>query len=471
MVVLHKATIKQLRELLDQKQISAVELTDYFLSRIEKLDGTLNSFITVCADQAREQAKAAQQLIDRGSVRAWTGIPVALKDNLCTEGVLTTCGSKMLANFTPPYDATVAKKLKGYGAVLIGKTNLDEFDLGSTTKTSYFGGTKNPLGVWSEGSAACVAAGLAPVALGSDNGGTLCQPAAFCGITGLRPTYGCVSRYGLVGSTSSMDQIGPLAKSAVDCALMMDAITDYDPNDATMSQPNCFDYSQRIGKSLSGMTVGLLTIDAQDSDPQVMQAVLSAADAYRQMGCTIKEVSLPSHKYAVAAFTILSSAEIASNLARYDGIKFGYRSKNAEDYDQLVKNTRAEGFGSEAKGRILLGNHFLSKGSYEIYYKKAMLLRQQIKQEYAALFESCDFIITPTMAYSVGNHPMKHYQTDVYSAAVSLAGLPALTTPCGYDQQGMPIGMTLVGRPFDEATILGAAAVFESGFARREVSL
>lgn len=479
-----KTTVAALSESLKKKQVSSTEITKAYLDRIGQLDTKLSSYITVCPDEALAQAEVADKRIASGDATDLTGIPLNIKDNICTKGVRTTCGSKMLEDFVPPYSATVMETLKADGIVMLGKGNMDEFAMGSTCQTSYFGGAKNPYdtgcvpGGSSGGGAAAVAAGLCAAALGSDTGGSIRQPASFCGVTGLKPTYGVVSRYGLVAFASSLDQIGPIARSAEDCAMLLGAIAGPDRNDGTLKKIPSTDYTAKIGASLKGMTIGLpKEFFGEGTSDEVKEIVLNAAKTYESMGCTVKEVSLPSLKYAVAAYYLISSAEAASNLSRYDGIKYGYRSKVGDSYEDLIKNTRAEAFGAEVKRRIMLGNYALSSGYYDAYYKKAVQIRGQLRDEYAALFRTCDVILTPTApssAYQIGQNdqsPVELYVGDICTVTINIAGLPAISTPCGYTAAGMPVGMSLIGKAFDEATIIGAADAFEKGFVRKEAVL
>ena len=370
----HLKSFKELRYLLDNHDVTAVELTEHFLNRAEKLDGEIGSYVTLCREQALEQAKEAQKRIDAGDIAPMTGIPVAIKDNICTKGVRTTCSSKMLENFVPPYDATVVAALKAQGAVILGKNNMDEFAMGASTTTSYFGATHNPFdtdrvpGGSSGGSAACVSAGLAPAALGSDTGGSVRQPAAFCGVTGLKPTYGRVSRYGLVAFASSLDQIGPIAKSARDCAYLLDAVTYDDGHDMTLRK-DLAPLGDIFDKEIKGLKIGLpAEFFAEGVDADVKESVMAAALSYKEMGCEIVEVSLPSLQYAIPAYYLISSAEASSNLARYDGVKYGHRSAEGDTFDEVLINTRNEGFGEEVKRRILLGTYALSSGYFDAYY-------------------------------------------------------------------------------------------------------
>lgn len=479
-----KATVASLRKSLDKGELSSAELTKEYFDRIEKYDGEIKSYITLCKEDAVSSAERADKLIAEGKASPLTGIPMNIKDNICTKGVKTTCASKMLEDFVSPYNASVMERLNSQNIVMLGKGNMDEFAMGSTCQNSYFGGAKNPYdkscvpGGSSGGAAASVAAGLCAAALGSDTGGSIRQPAAFCGVTGLKPTYGTVSRYGLVAFASSLDQIGPVARSAEDCGIILGAIAGADKNDGTLKAIPSTDYTSKIGKSLDGMTIGLpKEFFGEGTSDEVKALVMNAAKEYEKMGCNIKEVSLPSLKYAVAAYYLISSAEAASNLSRYDGIKFGYRSKNGHSYEELIKNTRQEGFGAEVKRRIMLGNYALSSGYYDAYYKKAVQIRGKLRDEYSEIFNTCDMILTPTApssAYKIGQNdqsPVEMYVGDICTVTVNITGLPAISTTCGYTAEGMPIGMSLIGRAFDEATIIGAADAFERGFERKEAVL
>ncbi len=469
----HLKSFQELRYLLDNHDVTAEELTEHFLDRIERIDPDIRSFVTVCRADALAQAKAAQERIDKGDIAPMTGIPVALKDNICTRGVRTTCSSKMLENFLPPYDATVTAALKRQGAVLLGKNNMDEFAMGASTVTSYFGVTKNPYDITrvpggsSGGSAAAVSAGLCPASLGSDTGGSIRQPAAFCGVTGLKPTYGRVSRYGLVAFASSLDQIGPIAKSARDCAYLLDAITYDDGMDMTLAK-DLKPLGDIFSGDIKGTRIGLpAEFFGEGVDPEVKEIVMKAALKYKEMGCEIVDVTLPSLKYAIAAYYLIASAEASSNLARYDGVKYGHRSERGDTFEEVLIHTRDEGFGDEVKRRILLGTYALSSGYFDAYYKKATLLREKIKKEYSDIFAKCDVILTPTTpaaAFKIGektDDPTQMYLADVCTVTVNIAGLPAVSTPCGYDKDGLPVGMSLVGKAFDEATILRLADRFE----------
>ena len=457
--------IRDMRKALDSKEISAKELAQTYFERIKKYDDKVKSFITVTEEKALEQAEKAQGVINKGEAKALTGIPVAVKDNICTEGVKTTCASKMLENFVPPYNATVMEKLDAENIVMLGKTSMDEFAMGGSTQTSAFAKTKNPYdldrvpGGSSGGSAAAVAAGLAPVALGTDTGGSIRQPAAFCGVTGIKPTYSRVSRFGLVAFASSLDQIGSIGLDAHDCAILLNEICGYDFHDGTSSKLEVPDFTAKIGESMKGMKIALpKEFYAEGINDEVKAAVLKAAEEYKAMGAELIECSMPSLKYAVPCYYLLACAEAASNLSRYDGIKYGHRTLTADSYEELIIKSRSEGFGEEVKRRILLGNYCLS-----------MALRQLIRKEYNDIFEKCDVILTPTtpaVAYSpeMTSDPVQMYQADICTVTVNIAGLPAISTPCGYDSKGMPIGMSVIGRKFDEATIIKTADAYEKGF-------
>lgn len=476
--------LKELREKLDKKEISAVELTEEYLGRAEKSDKIINSYITLCRESALSDAKAAQEKINSGQSGAFTGIPVSVKDNICTEGVRTTCASRMLEDFVPPYSASVIEKLKRENIVMLGKTNMDEFAMGGSSQTSYFGGVKNPYdtsrvtGGSSGGAAASVAADFCAAALGSDTGGSVRQPASFCGVTGLKPTYGAVSRWGLIAFASSLDQIGVIAKSAEDTGYILNGIYGYDANDATSSKKSEGNYTSLVGSNISNLKIGVPKEFFGDGlNDEVKTAVLNAVEYYKKLGCEITDVSLPSLEYAVSAYYLISSAEAASNLSRFDGIKYGLRSGLGEDFNDLIKNSRREGFGNEVKRRIMLGNYALCSGYYDAYYKNATRIRTQIREEYKTIFEQCDVMLTPTApttAYKIGeqeNDPVKMYLADIYTVTVNIAGLPAISTTCGYDKNGMPIGMSLVGKSFDEKTIIAACDRFEKDFERKEAVL
>ena len=476
---LKKQTLGSLREMLDTKQISAVELCKEYSDSIKAKDSDVLGYITVTEDEALKNAEKAQEIIDKGEAKALTGIPLAIKDNICTDGIRTTCASKMLENFVPPYDANVIEKLKAENYVLLGKTSMDEFAMGGSTQTSAFAKTRNPFdlsrvpGGSSGGSAAVVSAGLAPAALGSDTGGSIRQPASFCGVTGLKPTYGRVSRYGLVAFASSLDQIGPIANSAVDCGTILNVICGKDSRDATSANKPAEDFNAKVGKDIKGMKIALpKEFFADSTDDEVKNAVLTAAKKYEEMGATLVDCSMKSLKYAVSAYYLVASAEAASNLSRFDGIKYGLRGEG-RTFDEMIRDSRTRGFGDEVKRRILLGNYALSSGYYDAYYLKALALKQQIIKEYNEIFENADVILTPTaptVAYKIGEQetdPVKMYLADICTVTVNIASLPAISVPCGYNADGMPIGMSLVGRKWDEAMLIQTADAFEKTFERR----
>ncbi|MDR0991886.1 MAG: Asp-tRNA(Asn)/Glu-tRNA(Gln) amidotransferase subunit GatA [Ruminococcus sp.] len=468
-------TISEMRKKLDSREISAPELTESYLKKIAEEDGVIESFITVCEETATAQAKAAQEIIQSGSASPLTGIPLAIKDNICTEGILTTCASRMLENFIPPYSATVMDKLAAQNAVMLGKTSMDEFAMGSTTQTAYEKKTKNPRdinrvpGGSSGGSAAAVAAGFCAGALGSDTGGSIRQPSSFCGVVGLKPTYSRVSRYGLIAFASSLDQIGPIATTAEDCALILNAIAGFDRHDGTSSKQAVPDFTSKIGKGVKGLKIAIpKEFYAESVDEAVKAAVMKAAETYKAMGAELVDCSMPSLRYAVQSYYLISSAEAASNLARFDGIKYGHRSEIGSTYGELVENSRSEGFGREVKRRIMLGNYALSSGYYDAYYGKAMALKQRIRAEYSGIFEKADIILTPTApntAFRLDDNitdPAKVYLADICTVTVNIASLPAISVPCGVDEGNLPIGMSLIGKMWDEETIIGAAADFQT---------
>ena len=467
------STIHEYAELLKQKKLSSVELTKQYLARIEKADAQIGSYITVCPDEALVAAGKADERIARGEATLLTGIPVGIKDNICTEGITTTCASKMLYNFVPPYDATVTKRLKNEGAVILGKLNMDEFAMGSSTESSYFKKTKNPYdltrvpGGSSGGSAASVSADLAPYALGSDTGGSIRQPAAFCGNVGLKPTYGLVSRFGLIAFASSLDQIGSFTKDVTDCAIVLNAIAGYDKMDSTSVDADKTDYTKALGLPLKGMKIGVPKQYLESGiQAEIREAVENAIKVYEMLGAKCEECSLPLSKFALPAYYLISSAEASSNLARFDGIKYGYRAEEYHGLTDLYEITRSEGFGEEVKRRIMLGTYALSSGYYDAYYKKAQQVRGLIKRDFAACFEKYDVLLTPTTpttAYKFGekSDPVAMYMGDICTVAVNIAGLPAISIPAGLDKKGMPIGIQLIANSFEERKLLTAAFAYE----------
>jgi aspartyl-tRNA(Asn)/glutamyl-tRNA(Gln) amidotransferase subunit A len=472
---LHGLTIHEAHAQLKAKRISARELYQSIESRIASVEADLHAYLWLTRDVARQQADEADRRLRAGDgVTPLTGIPIALKDNLCASGIRTTCASKILEGFVPPYDATVVNRLRAAGAVFAGKTNMDEFAMGSSTETSAFGATKNPWGRdripggSSGGSAAAVAADECLGALGSDTGGSIRQPAACCGVVGLKPTYGRVSRYGLVAFASSLDQIGPFAKDVEDCALLLNAIAGRDPSDSTSADVPCPDYTAELRTGVRGLRVGVpKEYFVPGMDPAVQDAVKTAVRVLEREGAAIEDVSLPHTEYAVAVYYLLATAEASSNLARYDGVKYGYRTKSPMNLMDLYFRSRAEGFGPEVKRRIMLGTYALSSGYYEAYYAKAQRVRTLIKRDFDRAFERVDVIATPTAptpAFRFGEKtqdPLQMYLSDIFTISVNLAGVPALSLPCGFSPDGLPIGLQLIGRPFAESTILRAAAAYE----------
>lgn len=472
---LYQYTATELSAMLREKKCSSVEVTRSVLDRIAAVEPKVEAYITVTGDEAL--AKAAQVDEKRAAgepLSALAGIPIGIKDNICTRDVLTTCASKMLYNFLPPYHATVMEKLAAQDIVMTGKLNMDEFAMGSSCETSYFKKTRNPHnteyvpGGSSGGSAAAVAAGEAVLSLGSDTGGSIRLPASYCGIVGLKPTYGSVSRYGLVAFASSLDQIGPFGRSVSDVAMLYQAICGHDRLDATSERREYPDFVQAEKCDLHGITIGLPKEYYSDGvNAQVREQVRRAASLLEERGATLKEVSLPSTDYALSAYYIISSAEASSNLARFDGVKYGYRTENYNSLLEMYENTRSEGFGDEVKRRILLGTFVLSSGYYDAYYKRAKLLQKQIQAEFDEVFGDCDVLLTPTgtdTAFRLGekqNDPLQMYANDICTVTVNIAGLPAMSVPCGKGENGMPIGMQLIGPKFSEQTLFGVAREYE----------
>ena len=473
------ASLPELRRALDARQISAVELASLFLDRIDTLNPELNAFITVDRDGALAAARAADERIATGTAGALTGIPLAHKDVFCTEGVLTTCGSKMLSNFVSPYDAHVVSLLKAAGAVSLGKANMDEFAMGSSNESSYYGAVKNPWntahvpGGSSGGSAAAVAARMAPIATGTDTGGSVRQPAAFCGITGIKPTYGLVSRYGMIAYASSLDQGGAFGASAEDCALLLSAMTGFDERDSTSLERPTEDYAAALAapaaaKPLEGLRVGLpREFFAEGMADDVRAAIDAAIEQYRALGATTVEVSLPNAKLAIPAYYVIAPAECSSNLSRFDGVRYGHRAADYGDLADMYAKSRAEGFGAEVKRRILVGTYVLSHGYYDAYYLQAQRLRRLIAQDFQAALQHCDLIAgptTPRTAWALGamaDDPVQMYLSDIYTIAVNLAGLPGLSHPAGFGAGGLPVGLQLIGNYFAEARLLEAAHRFQ----------
>ena len=469
-------TAASLSEKLRKKECSAVEITRSVLEQIEKTEDKIGSFVTVCEEQALKKAEEVDRKIAAGeALSSLAGIPIGVKDNICTKDVLTTCSSKMLYNFVPPYDATVVSRLKQADAVIIGKCNMDEFAMGSSCETSYFKKTKNPWdpayvpGGSSGGSAACVSAGEAVLSLGSDTGGSIRLPASYCGVVGLKPTYGSVSRYGLVAFASSLDQIGPLGRSVEDVANLYEVICGRDPMDATSVAREYGAFVQKINRSVKGLRIGIPKEYFGDGvEPEIKAAVLESVDRLVKEGAQTVSISLPSTDYALSAYYIISSAEASSNLARFDGVKYGYRAKDFTNLIDMYEKTRSEGFGDEVKRRIMLGTFVLSSGFYDAYYKRAKQMQQKIAQEYAEAFSQCDIILTPTSpstAFRMGERtddPLKMYAADICTVTVNIAGLPAISVPCATVSNGLPVGMQMIGPKFSEQMLFDAAGCFEN---------
>ena len=464
------SSLKQLAAALAARRISAVELATQFLDRIERLNPALNAFITTDRERTLAAASQADALRAQGNADPLLGIPLAHKDIFCTEGWLTTCGSKMLANFVSPYDAHVVAQLKAAGTVMLGKLNMDEFAMGSSNETSHFGPVKNPWdttrvpGGSSGGSAAAVAAGLTPAATGTDTGGSIRQPAALTGITGLKPTYGVVSRYGMIAFASSLDQAGPMARSAEDCALMLNAMAGFDARDSTSLQRPVEDYAQTLDQPLTGLRIGLpREFFGPGMDDDVRAAVEVAIDEYRKLGAVTVDVDLPNSGLSVPAYYVIAPAEASSNLSRFDGVRYGHRAAEYGDLLDMYCRSRAQGFGAEVKRRILIGTYVLSHGYYDAYYVKAQKIRRLIANDFAEAFKRCDVIMGPTspsVAFAVGaksSDPVQMYLADIYTIAINLAGLPGMSLPCGAGSGGMPVGLQIVGPWFGEAKMLNAA--------------
>ncbi len=466
---MHDKTLTELAAGLRAGEFSSEELTRACLDRIAAHDGTLNSFITVDEEKALAQARAADARLAAGEAGPLTGIPVAQKDIFCTDGVLTTCASRMLENFVAPYSATVVEKFDAAGAVMIGKTNMDEFAMGSSNETSYYGPVRNPWntetvpGGSSGGSAAAVAARLVPAATGTDTGGSIRQPAALCGVTGLKPTYGRVSRWGMIAFASSLDQGGPIARSAEDAALLLNVMAGFDARDSTSIDREVPDYTATLDADLQGLKIGLpKEFFGEGLEAGVAAAVEAAIDEYRKLGAEVVEISLPNSALAVPAYYVVAPAECSSNLSRFDGVRFGHRCENPEDLEDLYKRSRGEGFGDEVKRRIMIGTYALSAGYYDAYYLKAQKVRRLIRDEFLRAFEQVDVIMgptTPAPAFRLGektDDPITMYLSDIYTIAVNLAGLPGISIPAGF-VDGLPVGLQIIGNHFEEARLLNVA--------------
>ena len=481
--MLYKLTAHEAIELIKRKEVKCQEVVESVLERIKQVEDKVKSYITITEEEALENAKKIDEKIAKGEdVGALYGLPIALKDNLCTDGIRTTCASKILYNFVPPYDATVVKKLKENHMTLLGKLNMDEFAMGSSTENSAFHTTKNPWdlervpGGSSGGSAAAVAADEAFFTLGSDTGGSIRQPASLCGVVGMKPTYGRVSRFGLVAFASSLDQIGPLTKDVEDCALAMNIICGHDPYDATSAPIEVPDFTKALINDVKGFKIGVPREYMEKGvNDEVKKAVEKALELLKSLGAQYEEFSIPIVEYALPTYYIIASSEASSNLARYDGIKYGYRTQNYDDLIDLYKKTRSEGFGAEVKRRIMLGTYALSAGYYDAYYKKGLQVRTLIKRAFDEAFQKYDVIITPTSpttAFKIGekvSNPLEMYMSDICTVPVNIAGLPAISIPCGFDSNNLPIGLQIIGKAFDEETILRVAYTYEQNSGYRNL--
>ncbi len=469
-------TCLEMGKMIREKKLGCVEAVSETLKRIRERDGQINAYTLILEDEAISTAKKIQERIDNGEVISpIAGVPVAIKDNISTKGATTTCSSKILYNYKPVYNATATQRLEDAGAVIVGKLNMDEFAMGGSTETSYQGVTKNPWntecvpGGSSGGGAAAVAAGEAVVALGSDTGGSIRQPCSFCGITGIKPTYGSVSRYGLIAYASSLDQIGPMGKNIEDCCSVLSIVSGWDEKDSTSINKPALDFRESFGSTdLRGLTVGVpVNYLSQGIDDDVKQSVLEAIEHFRRLGATVLEFELPAADYSVAAYYIIACAEASSNLSRFDGIKYGYKSADAANLIETYVKSRSEGFGTEVKRRIMLGSFVLSTGYYDAYYKKAMQVRRIVKEAFDDAFSKYDLLIAPTApttAYKIGTNskdPLKMYMGDMYTVSANLAGIPGVALPCGFDKNGMPIGMQLLGKAFSEPVLAKAAYAFQ----------
>ena len=473
---LYELTVHELIEKLDKNEVTSEDIIKSYSKRIEEKEKDVKAFVTITTDKALEESKSANRTKSKVA-----GIPIGLKDNLCTKGVKTTCSSKMLENFIAPYNATVVENLKNAGIISIGKMNMDEFAMGSSTEYSTFKTTKNPWnlstvpGGSSGGSAAAVASDMVPWALGSDTGGSIRQPASLCGVVGLKPTYGLVSRYGLVAFASSLDQIGPITKDVTDSAILLNIIAGHDEKDSTSVDMPKKDYTKSLVKDVSKFTIGVpKEFLGEGTNPEVRKSIENAIEKYKELGATVEECTLDVANQSLATYYIIACAEASSNLGRFDGIRYGYRTENYNNLNDIFINSRSEAFGEEVKRRIILGTYVLSSGYYDAYYKKAQKVRTVIKQEFEKLFKKYDFLITPTsptVAYKIGeksNNPLEMYLADLCTVSVNIAGLPGISIPCGVDSSGLPIGLQLIGHPFEEETILQAAYTYEQEIKFRE---
>ena len=475
-------TVHELQEKLKSKELTIKDITKAYTDRITEKEKDVQAFVTVLAEEANKKAEEMQEKIDKGEVKGeFAGIPIGIKDNICTKGVKTTCSSKMLENFVSPYDATVMEKVNQEGMINLGKLNMDEFAMGGSTEYSYFYPTKNPWnlnkvpGGSSGGSAAAVASNMVPWALGSDTGGSIREPASFCGVVGLKPTYGLVSRYGLVAFASSLDQIGPITKDVRDSAILLNIIAGHDKKDTTSVELEKKDYTKCLKNDVKGLKIGVpKEFYAEGINEEVKETLNKAIERYKKLGAEIEEFSLDIAKYSLASYYIIACAEASSNLGRFDGIRYTYRTGEFKNLKELYKKSRSEGFGPEVKRRIILGTYVLSSGYYDAYYKKAQQVRTLVMNEFNKAFEKYDVILvptSPTTAFDIGsksNNPLEMYLADICTVSVNIAGLPGISIPCGVDKEGMPIGMQLIGNKFCEETILNAAYTFEQDLKFRE---
>ncbi|MFO7569454.1 MAG: Asp-tRNA(Asn)/Glu-tRNA(Gln) amidotransferase subunit GatA [Smithellaceae bacterium] len=477
-MALYTFTIHELQEKLKSGEVSAVEIADSVFARIDAVEEKVHSYIRLMKEEALIAAATADENIKKGDIRPLTGIPIALKDIVCTKGIPTTCGSRILHNFIPPYNATVVEKLRDAGAVFVGKANMDEFAMGSSTETSYFGPTRNPWdleripGGSSGGSASAVAADECIASIGSDTGGSIRQPAALCGIVGMKPTYGRVSRFGLIAFASSLDQLGPFTKDVEHCAIMMNVMAGYDPKESTSVKADVPDYRQFLGRDVKGWKIGIpKEYYVEGIDPEVSAAVKKAIGVIEKCGGEAVEISLPHTQYCLAVYYIIAPAEASSNLARYDGVKYGFRAGDARDLAQMYQKTRMQGFGAEVKRRIMIGTYALSAGYYDAYYGKASQVRALIRRDFDEAFKKCDVILTPTTptpAFKIGektDDPLQMYLSDIFTISTNLAGIPGISVPCGYTAAGLPIGVQFLAGHFEEAKLLQVASAYEKNAA------
>ena len=475
-------TVHELQEKLKSKELTITEITKAYTDRINEKEKDVQAFVTILAEEANKQAEEIEEKIKNGEIKGeLAGIPIGIKDNMCTKGIKTTCSSRMLENFVAPYDATVIEKINAENMIDLGKLNMDEFAMGGSTEYSYFKKTRNPWnlnkvpGGSSGGSAAAVASNMVPWALGSDTGGSIRQPSSFCGVVGLKPTYGLVSRYGLVAFASSLDQIGPITKDVYDSAMLLSLIAGHDEKDTTSEKREKIDYTKCLKKDVKGLKIGVpKEFFGEGINEEVKQSLENAIKKYKELGAEIEEFSLDIAQYALATYYIVACAEASSNLGRFDGIRYGYRTKEFKNLKELYRKSRSEGFGPEVKRRIILGTYVLSSGYYDAYYKKAQQVRTLVMNEFNKAFEKYDVILTPTsptVAFDIGSksdNPLEMYLADICTVSVNIAGLPGISIPCGVDKEGMPIGMQLIGNKFCEETILNAAYTFEQAIQFRE---